>query len=155
MDLRWGILVGYGPLFVSGLWTTVQLTIVAIGAGLLLGVLLGLVSSSRDAPQPKSTLLAWALKAARGVTLAAIFDWSLASFLIALVIVTAVLRGMAQRLDGSVPLVGVGGILSGADAVAKFDAGAALVQCYTGLVYRGPALIGECVEALRAHRAGG
>ena len=70
MDLRWEILAGYGPLFISGLWTTVQLTIVAIGAGLLLGVLLGLVSSSRDAPQPKSTLLAWALKAARGVTLA-------------------------------------------------------------------------------------
>ena len=70
MDLRWEILAGYGPLFISGLWTTVQLTIVAIGAGLLLGVLLGLVSSSRDAPKPKSMLLAWALKAARGVTLA-------------------------------------------------------------------------------------
>lgn len=70
MDLRWEILVGYGPLFISGLWMTVQLTIVSIGAGLMLGVLLGLVSSSRDAPVPKNPALAWLLKAARGVTLA-------------------------------------------------------------------------------------
>jgi polar amino acid transport system permease protein len=70
VDLRWEILAGYGPLFVSGLWMTIQLTIVSIGAGLLLGVLLGLVSSSRDAPTPKSAALAWLLKAARAVTLA-------------------------------------------------------------------------------------
>ncbi len=63
---------------------------------------------------------------------------------------TAVLHCMAQRLGGKVPLVGVGGILSGGDAVAKAAAGASMVQCYTGLVYRGPALVGECVEALRA-----
>ena len=62
---------------------------------------------------------------------------------------TAVLRGMAQRLGGKLPLVGVGGILDGSDAVAKIAAGASLVQCYTGLVYRGPALVGACVEALR------
>jgi len=62
---------------------------------------------------------------------------------------TAVLRGMAQRLGGKLPLVGVGGILDGSDAVAKIAAGASLVQCYTGLVYRGPALAGACVEALR------
>ncbi|MBS0583045.1 MAG: dihydroorotate dehydrogenase (quinone), partial [Proteobacteria bacterium] len=65
---------------------------------------------------------------------------------------TAVLRGMAQRLGGKVPLVGVGGIMRGADAAEKFAAGASLVQFYSGLVYRGPALIGECVEALRAQR---
>jgi len=64
---------------------------------------------------------------------------------------TAVLRGMAQRLGGKVPLVGVGGILRGDDAAAKFDAGASLVQFYTGLVYRGPALVAECVDALRGH----
>jgi polar amino acid transport system permease protein len=68
VDLRWEILVGYGPLFVAGLWTTIQLTIIAILAGLALGVLFGLVSSSRDAPQPKSVPLAWLLKAARAVT---------------------------------------------------------------------------------------
>ena len=65
---------------------------------------------------------------------------------------TAVLRGMAQRLSGKVPLVGVGGITRGADAAEKFAAGASLVQFYSGLVFRGPALIGECVEALRAGR---
>jgi dihydroorotate dehydrogenase len=65
---------------------------------------------------------------------------------------TAVLRGMRARLGESMPLIGVGGILCGADAVTKIDAGANLVQCYTGLVYRGPKLIGECVEALRARR---
>jgi dihydroorotate dehydrogenase len=65
---------------------------------------------------------------------------------------TAVLRGMAQRMGKDFPLVGVGGILSGADAAAKIDAGASLVQFYTGMVYRGPALIGEAVEAIRAMR---
>jgi dihydroorotate dehydrogenase len=63
---------------------------------------------------------------------------------------TAVLRGMAQRLDGVLPLIGVGGICSGADAAAKVEAGARLVQFYTGMVYRGPGLIGESVEAIRA-----
>ena len=69
MDLRWEILAGYGPLFVSGLWMTIQLTIVSITLGLVLGVFLGLVSSSRDAPQPKPTGLRWGLKALRAVTL--------------------------------------------------------------------------------------
>jgi len=48
-----------------------------------------------------------------------------------------------------VPIVGVGGVLSGADARAKFDAGASLVQLYSGLIYRGPDLIAECIEAAR------
>jgi len=64
---------------------------------------------------------------------------------------TSVLRGMRQRLGDAVPLIGVGGIVRGADAAAKIDAGADLVQFYSGMVYRGPALIGECVEAIRAH----
>ena len=62
----------------------------------------------------------------------------------------AVLQGMAERVGARIPLVGVGGVLSGADAVSKFHAGASLVQCYTGLVYRGPALVGEAVEAIRS-----
>ena len=62
---------------------------------------------------------------------------------------TNVLAKLAHALQGRVPLVGVGGILSGADARAKVDAGASLVQVYTGFVYRGPALIGRCREALR------
>jgi len=59
-----------------------------------------------------------------------------------------VIRTLARALDGALPIIGVGGILSGADAKAKIDAGAALVQIYTGLIYRGPALVAECVEAL-------
>ena len=65
---------------------------------------------------------------------------------------TTVLRMLRTRLPESIPLVGVGGILSGADAVKKMAAGASLVQCYTGLVYRGPSLIGECVEAIRRRK---
>ncbi len=70
MDLRWEILAGYGPLFAAGLRMTLQLTVVAIAAGLLLGVLLGLVSSSRDAPAPRVRSLGWGLAALRGATAA-------------------------------------------------------------------------------------
>lgn len=62
---------------------------------------------------------------------------------------TSVLRGMALRLGGKIPLIGVGGIGSGDDAAAKIEAGASLVQLYTGMIYRGPSLIRECVEAIR------
>jgi len=63
---------------------------------------------------------------------------------------TAVLRQLRAALGGEVPLIGVGGILSGADARAKREAGASLVQMYTGFIYRGPALIAEAREALRS-----
>ncbi len=62
---------------------------------------------------------------------------------------TEVLARLAGALRGRVPIIGVGGILAGADARAKLDAGASLVQLYTGFVYRGPALIGEARAALR------
>ncbi|MCR6495881.1 quinone-dependent dihydroorotate dehydrogenase [Thermomonas sp. S9] len=65
---------------------------------------------------------------------------------------TTVLRMLRTRLRDDIPLVGVGGILHGADAATKQAAGAVLVQTYTGLVYRGPALIGECVDALRRRK---
>jgi dihydroorotate dehydrogenase len=65
---------------------------------------------------------------------------------------TAVLRMLRTRLPESIPLVGVGGILSGADAAKKMAAGASLVQVYTGLIYRGPALIAESVEAMRRRK---
>jgi polar amino acid transport system permease protein len=70
LDLRWDILAGYGPLFVSGLWMTIQLTLVAVSAGLVLGTVLGLVSSSADAPPPQSLLAGWLIKGARGLTVA-------------------------------------------------------------------------------------
>jgi dihydroorotate dehydrogenase len=61
---------------------------------------------------------------------------------------TAILAKLARALAGRVPLIGVGGILSGADARAKIDAGASLVQLYTGFIYRGPPLIAEARRAL-------
>lgn len=60
---------------------------------------------------------------------------------------TEVLARLCRVLDGSMPVIGVGGIMRGADAVEKLRAGASLVQIYTGLVYRGPWLIRECVES--------
>ena len=60
-----------------------------------------------------------------------------------------VIRVLAQHLDGALPIIGVGGIMSGADARAKIDAGAALVQFYTGLIYCGPGLVSEVAQALR------
>jgi dihydroorotate dehydrogenase len=61
---------------------------------------------------------------------------------------TSVIRTLARALDGALPIIGVGGILSGADAREKIEAGASLVQVYTGLIYRGPQLVAECVRAL-------
>ena len=60
-----------------------------------------------------------------------------------------VVRAMKKELGDAIPIIGVGGILSGADAKAKMDAGAQLVQLYSGLIYRGPALVRECADALR------
>jgi len=61
---------------------------------------------------------------------------------------TAVLKILANTLDGALPIIGVGGIGSAADAREKVNAGATLVQLYTGLIYRGPDLVGDCVRAL-------
>ncbi len=54
---------------------------------------------------------------------------------------TALLREMARRTEGRLPIIGVGGVASGADAYAKIRAGASLAQLYTALVYQGPGLI--------------
>lgn len=61
----------------------------------------------------------------------------------------AILAKLRERVGPDFPLIGVGGVLSGADAASKRAAGADLVQMYTGLIYRGPALVGECARALR------
>lgn len=63
---------------------------------------------------------------------------------------TTVIRKLAKELDGALPIIGVGGILSGRDAVEKLDVGASLVQVYSGLIYRGPALVAECANAIAA-----
>jgi dihydroorotate dehydrogenase len=66
---------------------------------------------------------------------------------------TAVIRKLAAALKGGIPIVGSGGIMSAADAREKLDAGATLLQLYTGLVYRGPGLVREIVEGLAAPAA--
>ena len=61
---------------------------------------------------------------------------------------TECLRQFAKVLNGKIPLIGVGGILSGEQAVAKQQAGANLVQVYSGLIYTGPSLIKDCINAM-------
>jgi dihydroorotate dehydrogenase len=61
----------------------------------------------------------------------------------------AVIKTLKARLGDRLPIIGVGGILSGADAREKIRSGASLVQIYSGLIYRGPDLISECAKALR------
>jgi dihydroorotate dehydrogenase len=63
---------------------------------------------------------------------------------------TFVLKKLHDSLRNEVALIGAGGIMSGAEAAEKRAAGASLVQLYTGLIYRGPALVPECVSAFRA-----
>jgi dihydroorotate dehydrogenase len=62
----------------------------------------------------------------------------------------AVIKALKARLGERLPIIGVGGILSGADAREKIRSGASLVQIYSGLIYRGPNLINECAKALRS-----
>ena len=61
---------------------------------------------------------------------------------------TEVLRELAKTVKGRIPIIGVGGIFSGADAKAKMKAGASLVQIYTGFIYKGPDLIRDAVHAI-------
>ncbi len=62
---------------------------------------------------------------------------------------TEVIRQFRADMAGSIPIIGVGGIMSGTDALAKLEAGASLVQVYSGFIYRGPELVCECVEATK------
>ena len=63
-----------------------------------------------------------------------------------------VIRLLRAALGRDFPIIGVGGIMSGADAVTKIEAGANIVQIYTGLIYRGPDIVNEAARALRAMR---
>jgi dihydroorotate dehydrogenase len=61
---------------------------------------------------------------------------------------TVVIRRLHRALQGALPIIGVGGIMSAADAKEKIDAGASLVQVYSGLIYRGPDLVREIAQTL-------
>ena len=65
-----------------------------------------------------------------------------------------VIRLLRQALGPAYPIIGVGGVMSGADARSKIEAGADLVQIYTGLIYQGSALVPEAARALAALRVG-
>lgn len=63
---------------------------------------------------------------------------------------TAVIRQLASYLQGALPIIGVGGICEGVDAVEKLQAGASLVQFYSGMIYTGPQLVADSVYAINA-----
>lgn len=65
---------------------------------------------------------------------------------------TEVVRRLADHLRGKLPIIAAGGVMRGDDAVEKLKAGASLVQIYTGLIYHGPALIGQCRRAILRYR---
>jgi len=62
---------------------------------------------------------------------------------------TEVIRHLSRQTQGKLPIIGVGGIFNAADAWEKLEAGALLVQLYTGLVYEGPGIVREIVDGLR------
>ena len=64
----------------------------------------------------------------------------------------AVIRQLRAALGPAFPIIGVGGVMSGADAVAKIAAGADLVQIYTGLIYRGPEIVREAALSIKNTR---
>jgi len=61
---------------------------------------------------------------------------------------TRVIQRLSQHLQGALPIIGVGGIMSSADAVEKIASGASLVQLYSGLIYRGPSLVRDICQSL-------
>ena len=60
-----------------------------------------------------------------------------------------VIGQLRDALGKSFPIIGVGGIMSGADAISKIRAGADVVQIYTGLIYKGPSLVSEVALAIK------
>jgi len=61
---------------------------------------------------------------------------------------TAVLKALSGHLDGKLPIIGVGGITTADEAQQKIDAGASLVQLYTGFIYEGPDLVRQSAERI-------
>ena len=63
---------------------------------------------------------------------------------------TKTIKSFADALQGRIPMIGVGGIMTGYDALEKHHAGASLVQLYSGLIYKGPQLIKDSIVAFEA-----
>ena len=62
-----------------------------------------------------------------------------------------ILEKLVSKLEGKIPVIATGGVFSAEDARRKMDLGASLVQIYTGFIYKGPDLIGECASIARNH----
>jgi polar amino acid transport system permease protein len=112
MGLRWEILTGYLPLFVSGLWMTIELTLVAIGAGLVLGTIFGLISTSADAPAPRTWVGKALLHVARAVTVAYVTFFRGTPLFVQILLVHFALMPALIHPDG--------GLLLGGDAARSF-----------------------------------
>ncbi len=65
---------------------------------------------------------------------------------------TDVIHFLHKETGGKIPIIASGGIMTGKDAKEKLDAGASLVQLYTGFIYNGPGLVKECMRAIRARK---
>ena len=64
----------------------------------------------------------------------------------------ALVKYIHDKTEGKLPIIGVGGIMSGEDAKAMIDAGASLVEIYSGFIYEGPALIKRIIKYLETHK---
>ncbi len=105
-DLRWSILVGYGPLFAEGLLMTLKVTVVSLFGGLALGVGLGLISSTRDGPRPRSALSALAWSLLRGITRAYVGFFRGTPLFVQILLVHFALMPMLVQPDGGLLLSG-------------------------------------------------
>ncbi len=65
---------------------------------------------------------------------------------------TEVIHFLSKETGGKIPIIASGGVMSAKDAIEKIDAGASLVQLYTGFIYRGPGLVKECIRAIRGQK---
>jgi dihydroorotate dehydrogenase len=64
---------------------------------------------------------------------------------------TDVIRYLSEKSNKAFPIIGVGGIFSAEDAIEKLEAGASLIQVYSGMIYEGPGLIKKIKKGLLAH----
>jgi polar amino acid transport system permease protein len=105
-DLRWEILVGYGPLFAQGLAMTLELTVVSISAGLVLGIVFGLIAGSRESPRPVSPLAAAAWSLLRGATRAYVGFFRGTPLFVQILLVHFALMPMLIQPEGGLLLSG-------------------------------------------------
>jgi polar amino acid transport system permease protein len=140
MDLRFSILAGYGPLFLSGLWTTIQLTLVALVCGGALGVLIGLVGASREAPQPSQPLLRAALAATRLLVAAYVGFFRGTPLFVQILLVHFALMPTLVHPDHGLLLAGEAARAFRQEHGAFFSGGLALslnAAAYIGEIFRG------------------